>query len=824
LKKITPEDLDIDRGYVWKGTSQIGIPTPPHALDHSVERSETEQSFREGLQMKARNYNIYVTGLSGTGRRSSVKQWLEDFAVEEKTPEDWIYVYNFEDTWTPLAIPLPRGLGRALKKDWEQMIEEALKSLEGVFIGESYRNKQSELNNEFEKQKKQLWVEITRKAGELEYLLQTTPTGIAPIPLRDGKPLTIEVRSALSAEEKRKVEENGVKASHLAEGYLFRMREYEKDFHNRKEELNRFSAKFAIRSILSEFEQKYQQSEAFLRFKEQVIEDILAQLPFLLAKPEQWESLLHRYQINLFVDHGKTRGAPVGFEMNPSFASLFGKIEFLSKNGYLFTDHTLIKPGAVHRCNGGYLAMDARDVVSNYALWDMMKKMLYAEKTGVENEDTRYGFSSLATLKPQEIPLSFKCVLIGEPELFDILQELDPDFDKLFRYKVEFDYESDDSTQNRDRYTRFLASAASEKGLLPVDAGGVREVVRYGMRLANSRRKLSNEYSRITDLLIESDHLSRRQNLPAIDGKTVQEAIRRKIARSGLENRKIEEMIRDDVIRIRVSGKQVGQVNALTVLDLPDHSFGIPTRVTATYALGSGNIIDIHREIDMSGKIFKKAILTLESYIESTFSQKFPLSVKGTLAFEQTYGSIEGDSATMAETVALLSVLAKVPIMQGIAITGSMSQLGEAQAVGGINEKVEGFYRICKMKGLTGFQGVILPKANMDSLVLGDEILKAVEKMHFHIWCVDTLEEVLEIVMKMKVGKRTRAGNYPKETLYAKVMDNLYQAFTRYNQGEEALKTRKKEQRRETEEDQEMIPVETNKSVSFRNGRRTRVI
>lgn len=814
MKKVTPDDLDIDKGYVWKGTAQI------EPQDHTTERSETRDSFLEGLELKARNYNIFVTGLSGTGRRSSVKKWLDAYAKKERTPEDWVYVNNFEDAWTPVAISLSPGLGKALKKDWETMIEEALKSMEGVFIGESYRNKLSELNNEFEKQKKQLWSEIARKAGEVGYLLQSTPTGIAPIPLRDGKPLTTDIRNTLSAEEKRKIEENGVKARHLAEGYLFRLREYEKDYQKSTEELNRFSAKFAIRSILNEFEQKYQQSEEFLRFKEHVIEDILAQLPFLLAKPEQWESLLHRYRINLFVDHSKTHGAPVGFEMNPSFASLFGKIDFLSKNGYLYTDHTLIKPGAVHLCNRGYLVLDARDVVSNYALWDTMKKMLYAEKTSVENEDTRYGFSSLATLKPQEMPISFKCILIGEPELYDILQELDPDFDKLFRYKVEFDYETDDSPQHRDRYTRFIASTVSEKGLLPVEAGAVREVMRYSMRLADSRGKLSNDYSRITDLLIESDHLSRRRNLHKIEGKIVQEAIRRKTARSSLENRKIEEMIRNDVIRIRTSGKQVGQVNALTVLDLPDHSFGIPTRVTATYALGSGNIIDIHREIDMSGKIFKKAILTLESYIESTFSQKFPLSVKGTLAFEQTYGSIEGDSATMAETVALLSVLAKVPVMQGIAITGSMSQLGEAQAVGGINEKVEGFYRICKMKGLTGYQGVILPKANLDSLVLEDELLKAIENQRFHIWCVDTLEEVLEIVMKVKVGKRTRAGNYPKDTLYAKVMDNLFQAFNRYNQGEEVFKTRKKEQRRDGEEDQEMIPVETNRSVSFRKSRR----
>lgn len=807
MKELRPEDLDIDKGYVWKGTSQL------ESLDFTEESDETKDTFLDGLALKARNYNIFVTGLSGSGRRSSVKKWLESYAKREKTPDDWIYVNNFEDPWSPVAISLLPGLGKSLKKDWETMIEEALKSLEGVFLSETYRSKLSELNSEFEKQKKRLWSEITRKAGEVEYLLQATPTGIAPIPLWDGKPLTNEIHGTLSSDEKRKIEENGVKARHLAEAYLFRLREYEKDFRTRTEELNRFSAKFAIRSILNEFEQKYQQSEEFLQYKEQVIEDILAQLPNLLAKPELWESLLHRYRINLFVDHSKTVGVPVTFEMNPSFSSLFGKIEFLSKSGYLYTDHTLIKPGAVHLCNGGYLVLDARDVVSNYSLWDTLKKTLYAEKTGVENADTRYGFSSLATLKPQEIPISFKCILIGEPELYDILQELDKDFDKLFRYKVEFDYEIDDSPKNRDQYTRYLASAVSEKGLLPLEADAVREVARYGMRLASSHKKLSSDYSRITDLLIESDHLSRRENLRSIEGKAVQEAIRRKKARTSLEKRKIEEMIQNDVIRIRTSGKQVGQVNALTVLDLPDHSFGIPTRVTATYALGSGNIIDIHREIDMSGKIFKKAILTLESYIESTFSQKFPLSVKGTLAFEQTYGSIEGDSATMAETVALLSVLAKVPVMQGIAITGSMSQLGEAQAVGGINEKVEGFYSVCKMKGLTGFQGVILPKANLDSLVLEDELLKAIEHRRFHIWCVDTLEEVLEIVMKIQVGKRTRGGNYPKGTLYGKVMDNLFQAFSLYNQGEEGLKTRRKERRKDAAEGQELIPVETNESA-----------
>jgi lon-related putative ATP-dependent protease len=793
LKKIVLSDLDIDNQYLWKSTAEI------RSYKGSVEQGALKERFIEGLELKARNYNIFVSGESGTGRRSFVRQWIEEFALTEKTPEDWVYVYNFEDMWEPVAIPLPNGIGRAIKKDWEATIEEVLKSLEGLFESESYQKKASEVSDEFEKQKKGLWNQIGRNAAELDYLLQITPTGIAPIPMKEGKPLTTENRENLEVEEKRKYEENGVKVRHLIEGYLYRLREYEKEFHQHVQELNRYSAKFSIKSILSEFEQKYQQSERFLQFVDQVMEDILTQLPVLLSKPDQWSALLRKYQVNLFVDHSKTAGAPVRVEINPSFSSLFGKTEFLSKNGYLYTDHSLMKAGALHQCNGGYLVLDARDVVSNFYVWDTLKKSLYAEKIAVENEDTRYGFSALATMKPQEIPLSFKCILIGEPELYDALYELDRDFGKLFRYKVEFDDEMDDTPDNRDRYTCYLSRVVEEKGMLPISESGTREILRYSMRIAGSRRKLSSEFSRIIDLMIESDHLGRKNRDKEITGATVLEVIRRKEERSGIENQKIDEMIRDNVIQIRTVGKLIGQVNALTVLELPDYSFGIPTRVTATYALGSGTIIDIHREIDMSGKIFKKAVLTLESYIEATFSQKFPLSVKGTLAFEQTYGSIEGDSATMAETVALLSVLAKTPIYQGIAITGSMSQLGEAQAVGGINEKVEGFYRICKMKGLTGHQGVILPRANLDSLVLCDEVLRAIEKNKFHIWCVDTLEEVIEIALKTEVGKRTRGGNYPKGTLYAKIMDNLYNAYNRYNQGEELVKSKRRSTDKELE-------------------------
>lgn len=787
MKKVTIQELDIEKGYSWKSTRNM-LYDP-----ESTEQPRAKENFIDGLELKARNYNIFVSGDTGTGRRTFVQKWIAQFGKNENTPTDWIYVFNFEDISAPLAIELPAGIGKNLKKDWERMIEELLKSLESLFESDTYNHTISEIDEEFEKEKSKLWNHVYQSSQQLHFMLQNTPTGIVHIPVKENKPITTEARNAFSKEEKLQYEGNSVKVRYLIEGYLFRSRQIEKEFQKKYEELNRFSARFAIHSIIQEFEDRYQQSEVFLGYVQQVVNDLLDQLPLLLEEPEHAVELLKKYRINLFVDQTRTKGAPMRFVMNPSYATLFGKIEYLSNNGNLYTDHTLIKPGAIHECNGGYLVLDARDIVSNCFLWDTLKKYLYSEKIGVENEDLQYGFSPMATLKPQPIPLLFKCILIGEPDLYDELHELDADFEKLFYFKVEFDDEIEDSDENRNRYTQFIANVIHSKKLLPLHETGTAEVFRYSMLLADSRNKLSAQYSKIIDLLIESDQKGRRKSLKEIDGETIQEVLQRKKERSNLENDKIDEMIRKQIIHIHTCGKQIGQVNALTVVDLPDSPFGTPTRVTATYALGSGNIVDIHREIDMSGKIFKKAILTLESYIESTFSQKFPLSIKGTLAFEQTYASIEGDSATMAETVALLSVLAKVPIDQGIAITGSMSQLGEAQAVGGINDKIQGFFHICKMRGLTGYQGVIIPSANKDSFVPDIDVLRAIQANRFHIWCVDTLEEVVELVMKMPVGKRSRGGNYPKGTLYARVMNNLYKAYRLSCQGEEIFKSSRRE-------------------------------
>lgn len=507
---------------------------------------------------------------------------------------------------------------------------------------------------------------------------------------------------------------------------------------------------------------------------DQILNDMTDNLGVLMGESEEEiQQLYNRYRINLFVDHHAEQGAPVLFELNPTYSNLFGKIEYLSRNGYLYTDHTLIKPGSFHKANGGYIIIEAKDVLNDFYVWDTLKKMLYSERINVENIESRSGYSSLATIKPEPIPLDVKVILIGEPYLYDTLYEIDPDFEKLFRIKAEFDYELDNTHENRQLVASFMKTLIQEKQLADITPSGVQAIMEYLLRLSGSKQKISTTFSKISDLLIESSRLATLEGKGKIDAEILKKTLALKEHRVSLEREKIDELIREGDIIIKTKGQAVGEINGLSVLNTGDYVFGIPARISSDYSLGSSGIIDIQREVDMSGKIFKKAVLTLESFFEATYSKDFPLSVKATTSFEQTYGEIEGDSATVAETISLISAISHIPLKQGIAVTGSMSLKGEVQTVGGISEKVEGFFRICNQGGLTGEQGVIIPAKNLDSLILKDEVVHAVKNNQFHIWTVEHLSEAIEILTDKPAGDKGKTGKFPKNTVNYHLIKNL---------------------------------------------------
>ncbi|MFP4460887.1 MAG: AAA family ATPase [Thermotogota bacterium] len=769
MKKITHEDL-----LLFKDGEFDFVNTLTEEFDCTKAHSRAFEAMQAGFDIKSRDYNIFVAGDTGTGRRTFVRQTVEKVANAIGSASDWIYVHNFNDQWCPNAIALKAGMAKQLKKDIKKLLEDSLKALDNLFEGEIYQQKAQELKADYDEKQKQLWNQIKSKSKELGFSLKIAPNGIITNPIKDGKRVSQEEIDNLEGEEREAYESNLVKCKQLVEGYLYKSRLLSNEYEEESEKMNVDSAQFALKPIFSQYEKKYSSYKDISDFLDNILNDMMDNLMVLMGdNEEEIQRLYSRYQINVFVDHTGDEGAPVIFELNPTYSNLFGKIEYLSKNGYLYTDHTLIKPGSFHKANGGYIIIEAKDVLNDFYVWDTLKKMLYSQRINVENVESRSGYSSLATIKPEPIPLDIKVILIGEPYLYDLLYEMDPDFEKLFRIKAEFDYELNNTPKNRKLVAAFMKTVIKEKQLNTITPDGVQVIVEHLLRLSGSKQKLSTTFSKISDLLIESSRLAKMEGIEKIDSTLLKKTLALKEHRVSLEREKIDEMIYEGDIIIKTDGEAVGELNGLSVFNTGDYIFGIPARISSDYSLGSSGIVDIQREVDMSGKIYKKAVLTLESFFEANYSKDFPLSVKATTSFEQTYGEIDGDSATIAETISLISAISHVPIKQGIAVTGSMSLKGEVQSVGGISEKVEGFYRICKRCGLTGEQGVIIPDKNLDSLILKEEVIEAVKKGDFHIWTVKHLYEAIEILTGKPAGTKGKKGKFPKDTVNYYLLKNL---------------------------------------------------
>ncbi len=769
MKKITYEDL-----LLFKDGEFDFVDGLSDDFDCTKAHSRAFEAMQAGFDIKSRDYNIFVAGDTGTGRRTFVRQTVEKVAKKRQKASDWIYVHNFDDQWCPNAIALNAGTGKHLQKDIKKLLEDSLKALDNLFEGEVYQQKAQELKSEYDEKQKNLWNQITGKAKTLGFSLKIAPNGIITNPLKNGKKISQEEIDNLEGGERETYESNLVKCKQLVEGYLYKSRVLSNEYEEESEKMNTESAQFTLKPIFEKYKKKYIEYDSINEFLDNILNDMTENLMVLMGdNEEEIQRLYNRYKINVFVDHTGDDGAPVRFELNPTYSNLFGKIEYLSRNAYLYTDHTLIKPGSFHKANGGYIIIEAKDILNDFYVWDTLKKMLYSQQITVENIESRSGYSSLATIKPDPIQLDIKVILIGEPYLYDMLYDMDPDFEKLFRIKAEFDYELNNTHENRQLIASFMKNVINEKKLMDITPDGVQVIVEHLLRLSGSKRKLSTLFSKVSDLLIESSRLAKIQGKEKIDAEILKKTLASKEHRVSLEREKIDDMIADGDIIIKTNGKATGELNGLSVLNTGDYVFGIPARISSDYSLGSSGIVDIQREVDLSGKIYKKAVLTLESFFEANYSKEFPFSVKATTSFEQTYGEIDGDSATIAETISLISAISHIPLKQGIAVTGSMSLKGEVQSVGGISEKVEGFYRVCKRCGLTGEQGVIIPDKNLDSLILDDEVIRAVKNGRFHIWTVEHLYEAIEILTEKPAGIKGKTGKFPKNSVNYYLMKNL---------------------------------------------------
>ncbi len=746
-------------------------------LQTTVGQKRALNALEFGFGIKMTGFNLYVAGPIGTGKDSTVRNFVKKIAGKESAPSDWCYVYNFAQHDKPLAIELPPGLGCVFTSDMDELIEDCRVEIPKVFEGEEYEKRRNSIMNRFQAKRDKLLGELQRAAEKKSFAIELTVLGIATIPIKDGKPLKREEFDKLTEAEQKKIQENTEELQAQINQMLNKVREMEKETREKISKLDQEVALFAVGHILDKLKNKYKDHSKVADYLKSVQEDIITHLDIFKLKEKKpaipvpglevlaTEATFDRYKVNLLVDNCKAKGAPVVIERNPTYYNLVGRMEYKGQFGAMVTDFTMLKAGAIHRANGGYLVLQALDVLTNFLSWDALKRVLESKEVKIQNIGEQFRLFPAATLEPEPIPLNIKVILIGSPLIYYLLYQYDEDFRKLFKVRADFDIEMDNTRRQANRYAAFISARCQEQNLRHFDRSGVAKVVEFGARFAEDQRKLSTRFIEITDLISEASFWAQRDNNNVVKAVHVEKAIEQKIYRSSMIEEKIKEMIRDGTILIDTSGTVAGQVNGISIIGLGDYIFGKPSRITARAYMGKGEVINIEREVKMSGRIHNKGVMILTGYLGEKYAMDKPLSFSASICFEQLYEEVEGDSASSAELYAILSSISGVPLKQGIAVTGSVNQRGEIQPVGGVNRKIEGFFDVCKAKGLNSEQGVIIPLQNVKNLMLKDEVVEAVKKKRFHIYPVRTIEEGIEILTGVEAGKRRADGTYKKGTI-----------------------------------------------------------
>ncbi|MBX6422861.1 Lon protease family protein [Thermosulfurimonas sp. F29] len=778
-RELRPEELRVTVDPASLGVSSsedlLSGETPPIM---GQERAVAALSL--GLKLDDLDFHIYVAGEAEFGAGYLTRVLTEEEARHRPTPSDWCYVYNFEDPDRPLALELPAGKGREFKRDMADFIRTLRERLPEAFEDESYVQKKEALLKEFNQRRAQIFEALENRVKAEGFILNVEPMGMMIIPARpDGTPMTPQDVQGLPEEEKERLKAKSKELQHELNATVRNIQKLEKDLHEALRNLDREVASQVIQFYLRDLRDKYAAFTPVVEYLEAVARDVLEHLdefrqphgkegahpPFPVPVPPR-EPVFVRYEVNLFVDNSETRGAPVVFEPNPTYPRLFGAIERKAQFGALLTDFTMLRAGSLHRANGGFLILRALDLLRNPFSYETLKRIIKSRKIFLEDLGEQLGLFTTKTLRPKPIPFRAKVILIGDLFLYHLLYAFDETFRELFKVKAPLE-EWVDRTEERTReFLRTVALMVRKKNLLPVSADGLARLVEYSCELAGRKDKLSLKLPEIFDTLREAHFWAQSEGASNITAQHIEKALEERRRRLSLIEDRLHEAIMKDLIRIRTEGEEVGSINGLSVYELGDYRFGRPTRITANVSLGREGVINIEREAELSGKIHTKGVMILSGFLRERFVQDKPLTLSATLCFEQSYGLVEGDSASSAELFALLSALAGVPIKQGIAVTGSVSQKGEIQPVGGVNEKIEGFFRVCAERGLTGEQGVIIPAANVNDLVLKKEVVEAVAEGKFHIWPISRVEEGIEILTGLPAGEPGPDGRYPEGTVF----------------------------------------------------------
>lgn len=738
-----------------------------------------------GLQVDVKGYNLYLEGPSGVGKTMYTKNYLQKFAPKKKTPSDWCYIYNFDNPNEPIAVELPAGQGKEFRDSMDGFIKEIRKDIKKTFNNDDFEKEKALIKQEFEVKRSALLDKLNQDASKYNFQVKAAQNGIYMMPVVDGKAIEEEEFEKLDASIKQEYEEKSVFVQEQIMEAISQIKEIERQSDKKISEWQSNIALLTINVHINFLKSKYKRNKKINKFLTDVKQDVLKNVPTFLeddtnpsAQPQQGPTVKKpdpclNYRVNLFIDNSNCEGAPVIMDSNYSYHNIFGSLEYENYYGALKTDHTMLKPGLMQRANGGYIIFQAKDLLANGMCYEALKKALRVKELSIENASEQRSSMALISLKPEPIPLDLKVILIGNSNIYQTLLAMDSDFKKLFKIKVEFEDDALINSDNLQKLAQIVHGFCVHENLPHLDQSGMARLVEYASKLAGSHSKVSTRFDNLTQVVGEAATWAKMSKSKVVTAKFIDKALLERIERIKKYDSKYLEMIKENALLINTSGFEVGELNGLTVMTIGDYTFGKPAKITVNTYTGKNGIINIEREVEISGPSHSKGVLILTGYLGEMFAQDIPLCLTASICFEQLYNGVDGDSASSTELYGLLSSLSGIPINQSIAVTGSVNQKGQIQPIGGVNEKIEGFFQICKMRGLDGSHGVMIPIQNVDNLQLSDEIIEAVKSKKFHIYSVSTIEEGIEVLTGVPAGKKDKDGHFPAGTINYLVYEKL---------------------------------------------------
>ena len=756
--------------FAFNDTSELD------SIDTGIGQERGIKALEFGVNVDIKGYNLYLEGPSGVGKTMYAKNYLDMVSKKKKVPQDWCYIYNFSNPNEPIAVSFPAGQGKEFKENMDNFIKDIRADIKNTFNNDEFEKEKSLIRQEFEEQKNNILEALNHESQKLGFQVKSAQNGIYMMPILNGKTIEEEEFDKLDDKTKKDFEEKATIVQGQVMEVISKIKEMEHASDKRLEEWQANIALLTVNSHINYIKNKYKRNKKINNFLNDIKQDILRNISSYTTpenankvqqpgvKQESSQPWLN-YRVNLFVDNSNLDGAPVIMDSNYSYHNIFGKLEYENYYGSLKTDYTMLKPGLLHIANGGYIIFQAKDLLANGICYEALKKALRIKQLSIENSVDQRTSMVMASLKPEPIPLNLKVIMIGNDAIYQSLLAMDSDFRKLFKIKVEFEEDAPLTTENMNKVARFIHGFCEKEDLPHLEKSAVAKVIEYASKISGQQGKISTRFTDIAQVVGEAATWAKMDKKKLVSAEYIDTALEERVERIKKYDAKYLEMINQNTLLINTSGSNVGEINGLTIMSIGDYTFGKPVKITANTYMGKTGVVNIEREVALSGSSHSKGVLILSGYLGEMFAQDIPLSLTASICFEQLYNGVDGDSASSTELYAILSSLSGVPIKQSIAVTGSVNQKGEIQPIGGVNDKIEGFYQVCKMRGLDGSQGVIIPYQNVQNLSLSDEVINSVKNKKFHIYAISNIDEGIEILTDVPAGKRASDGSFPAGTI-----------------------------------------------------------